>query len=215
MEAEKRISPAVIRRLPRYYRYLGELLDNDVDRISSKQLSQQMNVTASQIRQDLNNFGCFGQQGYGYHAETLYKEIQAILGLNEEHNLIVIGAGNLGQSLVNYGNFEKRGFYFTGIFDSNPRLIGMKIRDVEILDIDQLENFLANNHVDIAVLTLSKKNAPRIAEKVLKAGVKGIWNFSHIDITAPKGIKVENVHLTDSLLTLSYRLNKNNPDYID
>lgn len=210
---EKKISLAVIKRLPRYYRYLGDLLENGIRRISSKDLSEKMNVTASQIRQDLNNFGCFGQQGYGYNVELLYDEIKNILGLNKTYNLIIIGGGNIGQALANYMNFQKRGFNFIGIFDVNPRLIGMTIRGIEIYDIDKLPEFLRKNNVDIAVLTLPKNNAVRITPIIVEGGVKGVWNFSHVDLKLPADIVVENVHLTDSLMTLSYKLN--NEGYTD
>lgn len=208
----KKISLAVIKRLPRYYRYLGDLIENGTSRISSKDLSKKMNVTASQIRQDLNNFGCFGQQGYGYNVELLYEEIKKILGLNKTYNLIIVGAGNIGQALVNYMNFQKRGFNFIAIFDVNPRLIGINIRGIEIFDIDKLEQFLKSNKVDIAVLTLPKNNAVKVSQTIVECGVKGIWNFSHIDLKTPPDVIVENVHLTDSLMTLSYKLN--NKDFI-
>lgn len=149
MDSEKKISPAVINRLPRYYRYLGDLLESDITRISSKELSAKMNITASQIRQDLNNFGGFGQQGYGYNVEYLYNEIKKILGLDRLYNMIVIGGGNIGQALVNYTNFEKRGFVIKAVFDINPRLIGMTIRGVEVYDIDQMEEYVKNNPVDV------------------------------------------------------------------
>ncbi len=203
---DKKISLAVIKRLPRYYRYLGDLLDNGITRISSKDLSVRMNVTASQIRQDLNNFGCFGQQGYGYSVEFLYTEIKKILGLDKTYNLIIIGAGNIGQALANYVNFQKRGFNFIGIFDVNPRLIGLNIRGLEIMDIDKLEKFLSVNSIDIAVLTLPKNNAVKVCQTIIECGVKGIWNFSHVDLKTPDDVIVENVHLTDSLMTLSYKL---------
>lgn len=209
---EKKISLAVIKRLPRYYRYLGDLLDNGITRISSKDLSKRMNVTASQIRQDLNNFGCFGQQGYGYNVELLYEEIKKILGIDKQYNLIIIGAGNIGQALVNYVNFQKRGFNFIAMFDINPRLIGMTIRGIEIYDIDTLEDFLKKNNVDIVVLTLPKNNAVKVSKIIIDCGIRGIWNFSHVDLKTPPDVVVENIHLTDSMMTLSYKLN--NKDYI-
>lgn len=207
---DKKISSAVIKRLPRYYRYLGDLLENGITRISSKDLSKRMNVTASQIRQDLNNFGCFGQQGYGYNVSLLYEEIKKILGLDRTYNLIIIGAGNIGQALVNYINFQKRGFNFIGMFDINPRLIGMSIRGIEIMDIDNVREFIHNNQVDIAVLSLPKNNAVKISQILIKCGIKGIWNFSHVDLKTPSDVIVENVHLTDSLMTLSYKFNSKN-----
>ena len=164
----KEISKAVIARLPRYYRYLGELIEEGVDRISSNELSVRMKVTASQIRQDLNNFGGFGQQGYGYNVKYLYSEIAKILGIDRQHNLIIIGAGNLGQAIANYANFEKRGFVLKGMFDVNPRLVGLVVRGVEICGIDDLENFIRNNEVQIAALTIPKSKAPEIAERFYK-----------------------------------------------
>lgn len=203
---EKEISMAVIKRLPRYYRYLGELLENDVVRISSKELSERMKVTASQIRQDLNNFGGFGQQGYGYNVEYLYDEIGKILGLDKQYNVIIIGAGNLGQALANYIDFERRGFFVKGIFDVNPRLEGISIRGVEIQMIENLENFVKSNPVHIAALTVPKLKAPSAAKEIIRLGIKAIWNFAPIDLNLPPDILVENVHLAESLMTLSYRL---------
>lgn len=202
----KEISSAVIQRLPRYYRYLRELLENDVVRISSKELSEKMNVTASQIRQDLNNFGGFGQQGYGYNVEYLYTEIGKILGLDRKYNIIIIGAGNLGQALANYTDFERRGFYIKAIFDVNPRLEGISIRGVEIRMIDELESFVKNNSVHIAALTIPKLKAPSIAKEIVGLGIKAIWNFAPIDLNLPKDVMVENVHLAESLMRLSYNL---------
>lgn len=200
----KEISQAVIGRLPRYYRYLGELHDEGVERISSQELSQKMQVTASQIRQDLNHFGGFGQQGYGYNVEYLYVEIAKILGLDKEHFLILIGAGNLGQALLNYTNFSRRGFIFKGIFDHNPALHGIKIRDLEIKPMEEMSSFIKENNIDIAVLTIPKNDAVKVAEKLVENGIKAIWNFAHIDLHVPESVQVENVHLSDSLMKLSY-----------
>lgn len=194
---KKEISKAVINRLPRYYRYLGDLLEKDVVRISSKELSEKMKVTASQIRQDLNNFGGFGQQGYGYNVEYLHSEIGKILGLDTKYNVIIIGAGNLGQALANYADFERRGFYVTAIFDINPKLIGTQIRGVLVRSMDELEEYVANNKVSIAALTVPKSKAPGIANNLVKWGVKGIWNFAPTDLSLPKDVTVENVHLID------------------
>ena len=201
----KEISQAVIGRLPRYFRYLGELKDDGIERISSQELSAIMKVTASQIRQDFNNFGGFGQQGYGYKVEYLYEEIGKILGLHKTHNLIIIGAGNLGQALANYMNFERRGFLFRGIFDNNPALFGKKIRDLEVQPMEELETFVKENEIDIAVLTIPKDNALEVAERLAR---KGIWNFAHIDLNLSKEIQVENVHLSDSLMKLTYNINR-------
>ena len=202
------ISQAVIRRLPRYYRYLGELLENGVERISSNDLSKQMKVTASQIRQDLNNFGGFGQQGYGYNVKYLYTEIGKILGLEEDHNIVIIGAGNLGQALANYAAFEKRGFILSGIFDVNPRLQGMTIRGVPIRMMDELKSFVKENDVEIAVLTIPKEKAIEVANMLVDNGVRAIWNFAHTDLDAPEDVIVENVHLSESLMALSYNLSQ-------
>ena len=206
--SDKEISSAVISRLPRYYRYLGDLLESDITRISSKELSAKMNITASQIRQDLNNFGGFGQQGYGYNVEYLYNEIKKILGLDRVYNLIVIGGGNIGQALVNYTNFERRGLVITAVFDINPRLIGMTIRGVKIYDIEKIEEFISNNKVDVAILTLPRSQACKVANQLASLGVKAIWNFSHVDLKLPEDVIVENVHLTDSLMTLLYKINE-------
>lgn len=203
---EKGISLAVIQRLPRYYRYLGELLENDVIRISSKELSERMKVTASQIRQDLNNFGGFGQQGYGYNVEYLYTEIGKILGLDKSYSVIIIGAGNLGQALANYSDFERRGFYVSGIFDVNPRLEGISIRGIEIKMLDELEDFIKNNTVNIAALTIPKLKAPALAKDLVRMGIRAIWNFAPIDLNLPSDVMVENVHLAESLMKLSYNL---------
>ena len=209
---KKEISKAVINRLPRYYRYLGDLLEKDVVRISSKELSEKMKVTASQIRQDLNNFGGFGQQGYGYNVEYLHSEIGKILGLDKKYNVIIIGAGNLGQALANYVDFERRGFIISGIFDVNPRLIGISIRGVEVQLIDNLEEFIRSNTVDIAAITVPKTKAPQLASDLAKWGIKGIWNFAPTDLNLPKDITVENVHLAESLMKLSYRLSVKDMD---
>ena len=205
---EKEISQAVISRLPRYFRYLGELKADGVERISSQDLSKLMNVTASQIRQDFNNFGGFGQQGYGYNVEFLYDEIGKILGLDQTHNFIIIGAGNLGRALGNYMNFERRGFLFKGMFDRNPELIGMDVRGVTVLHMDELEEFIKKNAIEIAVLTIPKTSAVEVAEKIVSYGIKAIWNFAHVDLEVPEGIQVENVHLSDSLMKLSYNINR-------
>ncbi len=203
---EKEISQAVIGRLPRYFRYLGMLKDEGTERVSSQELSDIMQVTASQIRQDLNHFGGFGQQGYGYNVTYLYGEIGKILGLDKEHKLVIIGAGHLGQALANYVNFERRGFIFCGVFDNNPEICGMKIRDIEVQPMEKMETFVRDNNIDIAVLTVPKHSAAMIAEQLAGCGIKAIWNFAHTDLNVPKNIQVENVHLLDSLMKLSYNL---------
>lgn len=208
MLEEKEISRAVIKRLPRYYRYLGELLDDGVERISSNELSDRMQVTASQIRQDLNNFGGFGQQGYGYNVKFLYHEIGKILGLDKTYNMIILGAGNLGQALANYVRFEKRGFRVIGMFDVNPQLIGKKIRGIEIRMLDELPEFLEQNDIQISTLTLPKAAAEEVAIKLVESGIKAIWNFAHTDLNLPDDVVVENVHLSESLMQLSYNITK-------
>lgn len=218
--SDKRISTAVIKRLPGYYRYLGDLLENDVVRISSKELSQKMGVTASQIRQDLNNFGGFGQQGYGYNVEYLYNEIGKILGLEKEYKVIIVGLGNLGQALANYTDFEKRGFVIKGLFDINPRLVGMTVRGIEIKDIGDIEETVKNGDIDIAILTIPKHNAVEIARDLVNWGIKGIWNFAPVDLRMKvDDVIVENVHLSDSLMTLSYNISnkflKQNNDLLE
>ena len=209
---EKEISQAVIGRLPRYFRYLGELKDEGVERISSQDLSELMKVTASQIRQDFNNFGGFGQQGYGYNVEYLYNEIGKILGLDQQHNFIIVGAGNLGRALGNYMNFERRGFLFKGMFDNNPSLYGKKIREMEVKPMEELSDFVKDNNIDIAVLTIPKTSAVAVAEQLVMDGIKGIWNFAHVDLNVPKNIQVENVHLSDSLMKLTYNINRYEQD---
>lgn len=205
MESRK-ISKAVISRLPRYYRYLGDLMEEGVERISSNELSKRMHVTASQIRQDLNNFGGFGQQGYGYNVGFLREEIGKILGLNDKHNIAIIGAGNLGQALAKYPFFERRGFIVKGIFDIKPELEGVMIGDIPIRMINQLDSYLKKNNIEIVALTIPKENALAIADIAIANGIKAIWNFAHVDLNVPKDVIVENVHLSDSLMRLSYNI---------
>lgn len=207
--AEKNISMAVIRRLPKYHRYLSDLLDKDVQRISSKELSDIIGFTASQIRQDLNNFGGFGQQGYGYNVEALHREIGNILGLNKVYNAVLIGAGNLGQAIANYSGFRKAGFEIKALFDANPRMIGLKIRDFEVLDSENIETFVQEKNIDIAILCIPKHGAQDVVDRLVKSGIKGIWNFAPIDLEVPNGVIVENVNLTESLFTLSYLMKEN------
>ena len=201
---DKNISQAVVARLPRYYRYLGDLKDSGIERISSQDLSKLMKVTASQIRQDFNNFGGFGQQGYGYNVDYLYNEIAKILGLDKSYNLIIVGAGNLGQALANYMNFERRGFIVKGIFDKNPVLYGKELRGIAVQPVENIERFVSENDIDIAVLTIPKEGAVKTAELLVKCDIKAIWNFAHVDLNVPESIVVENVHLSDSLMKLSY-----------
>lgn len=209
MKSEQNEVPmVVIKRLPRYYRYLGELMKQGVNRISSAALSEKMGVTASQIRQDFNCFGGFGQQGYGYNVPNLYAEIGEILGLNHGYSLIIIGAGNMGHALVNYANLEKRGFRVVGIFDNDAKKIGTTIKGIVVSDISKLEAFCSRNTVDIAALSLPRSEVRDVAKRLITAGIKGLWNFSYTEIAVPDDVAIENVHLSDSLMTLSYKITK-------
>lgn len=203
---EPYISKAVIARLPRYYRYLGELIDDGIERISSKELSSRMKTTASQIRQDLNKFGGFGQQGYGYNVIYLYNEIGKILGIDKKNNIIIIGAGNIGQALAKYADFEKKGFIIKAMFDIDKDLFGKKIREIPVYRLDDMESYLMQNDIQIATLACPKDNVDEIVKKVVNCGVKAIWNFTHTDLKVPKNVMVENVHLSESLMQLSYKL---------
>jgi redox-sensing transcriptional repressor len=205
---EKRISTAVIKRLPRYYRYLNDLLKVDIKRISSRELSERMGITASQIRQDLNCFGGFGQQGYGYNVDVLFNEIGKILGIDKRFTTIIIGAGNMGNALANYENFRLRGFDLIGIFDISPDKVGKEIKGIKIMHIDSLKDFCGKNRVDIAILTVPSQDISDVAEKVTSLGIKGIWNFSPQDLKLSSDVVVENVHLSDSLMVLGYRINQ-------
>lgn len=208
--SEKKVPSVVIKRLPRYYRYLGELLNQGINRISSNALSQKMNVTASQIRQDFNYFGGFGQQGYGYNVEYLYGEIGDILGLNDGDTTIIIGAGNLGRALANHGTFEKRGFKLIGIFDNDDNVIGTEINGIRVMSINELEVFMSKNRVDIGILTVPKSAVQETAKRLANYGIRGILNFAYTEIELPDSIAVENVHLSDSLMTLAYNMKENN-----
>jgi len=203
---DRQISKAVIKRLPRYYRYLGEILSNGAERISSGELSSKMQVTASQIRQDLNNFGGFGQQGYGYNVKYLHDEIGKILGVNKAHPMIIIGGGNFGHALANYADFEKDGFVTKAIFDIRREMIGTSIRGIPVMMMNHLEEFLAKEDIEIAVLTLPKSKVREVADRLVKCNIKAIWNFAHLDLDVPDDVVVENVHLADSLMQLSYRI---------
>ncbi len=202
-----RVSEAVIRRLPRYYRYLDDLYNNGVIRISSNSLGKKMGVTASQIRQDLSCFGEFGQQGYGYHVDELRKEIGRILGIEQGHHLIIVGAGNLAHALMCNFNFRATGFTLDAAFDVDPAVIGTKIADVPIYSMDELPAYLQENRADVAVLTVPGSVAQATADKLIEYGIRGIWNFTNMELdTHQSNVKLENVHFADSLLTLSYRI---------
>ena len=212
MAIQSKVSLPVIKRLPKYYRYLTTLSADGKEKISSSELAHMMGTTASQVRQDFNCFGGFGQQGYGYNVESLYREIGKILGLDKQHNFVIIGAGNLGRALGNYMNFERRGFIFKGMFDANPELVGKDVRGVKVMPMDQLESFIRENDIDIAVLTIPKTSAVEVADKLVANGIRAIWNFAHVDLNVPEGIQVENVHLSDSLMKLSYNINRYSSD---
>ena len=209
MKEKAKISNAVIKRLPRYRRYLKELSKKGVDKISSNEFSSLIGYTASQIRQDLNNFGGFGQQGYGYNVEGLYNEISAILGLDKHYKMVVVGAGNLGQAIVNY-IYSKSGFNVEGIFEVNPRLIGISINDIKIMDYEGLVEFVEEHNTDIGIICVTRDNAQEVADKLCFAGIRGIWNFAPVDIELPDHVSLENVHLSDSLHSLAYHMNRAN-----
>ena len=200
--ADNKISNAVIKRLPRYYRHLGELIEMGVERISSNELSNRMKVTASQIRQD-----------FGYNVKHLYMEIGKILGLDKKHTVVIIGAGNLGRAIANYANFEKRGFIIEGIFDINPKLKGSIIRGIEVRNLDEIEDFAKEHEIDIVALTIPKTQAVNVAERLAGLGVKAFWNFAHTDLNVPDNVIVESVHLSESLMRISYKLE--NGDSLD
>ncbi len=208
MKGSNRISNAVIRRLPRYRRALNDLKKKGVERISSNELSGLIGYTASQIRQDLNNFGGFGQQGYGYNVESLYTQIGSILGLDREYRMIIVGSGNLGQAIANYANYYKAGFVVAGMFDVNPKLIGISINGIEIQDYEKLDDFLKENNVDIGIICTTKTSAQNVADRLCEGKVKGIWNFAPMDIDISGDTILENVHLSDSLNTLAYYISR-------
>jgi len=213
MKKGKKISDAVIRRLPKYYRYLGDLISSDVNRISSSELSKLTGFTASQIRQDFNNFGGFGQQGYGYDTKRLYIEIGKILGLNKKYKVVIVGAGNIGQAIANYAGFYEDGFEVLALFDKNPKLIGLKIRGIEIKDIDELDVFIKENNVEFGVICTPKESSQNMADKLIENGIKAIWNFAPADIKVPKGISIEDVRLNESLYILTYYFSRNNDNF--
>jgi len=202
----KEISKAVIQRLPRYYRYLEDLMDQGIERISSGDLSRRMHLTASQIRQDLNNFGGFGQQGYGYNVFNLHEEIAKILKIDQVHSMIIVGAGHLGLALSNYTNFRKRGFDIKGVFDNNPKVIGQEAGGVKVSPMSEMKDIVEKNHIRLAALCIPKDAAVKIVDDLISYGVRGFWNFAHVDLEVPEHVVVENVHLSESLMRLSYRV---------
>ena len=209
MDKDTQVSITVIKRLPKYYRYLGDLLKKGINRISSQELSNLTGFTASQIRQDLNNFGGFGQQGYGYNVEDLQTQLGKILGLDKEYNAVIVGAGNIGYAIAYYRGFSDSGFNMVALFDDNPKRIGTKYKETEVQDVKDLKDYLKNNKVDIGIITTHKDMAQKTADILVEGGVKGIWNFATTDLVLPEDVVLENVRLTESLFTLSYFLKEN------
>lgn len=208
MAFKSRVSDAVVRRLPMYYRHLRDLEKAGVVRISSQELGERMNLTASQIRQDINCFGGFGQQGYGYHVANLKERIGEILGLGRDYHVIVVGAGNIGRAIANYAGFERDGFRVQAMFDVSAALVGVDVHGVPVQAMDRLEGWLSAHQVDIAVLAVPASAAQETADVLARGGVRGIWNFAPVDLSLPEGIYVNNVHLSESLHILSYRMNE-------
>ncbi len=208
MVYKSRVSDAVIRRLPMYYRHLRELEKAGIVRISSQELGEKMNLTASQIRQDINCFGGFGQQGYGYHVANLKEHIAEILGLRKQYHVIIVGAGNIGRAVANYPRFAKEGFNVQAIFDVSAALVGIDVHGILVQPMEKLEGWLAAHQVDIAVLAVPASCAQDMADRLAKGNVRGIWNFAPVDLSVPEGVAVNNVHLSDSLNILSYRMNE-------
>ena len=196
------ISETVIRRMPVYHRYLKELIEDGVERVSSKELSGLTGFSASQIRQDLNNFGGFGQQGYGYNTKALKDQIDKILGIDKSYKSIVIGAGRLGQAIARYNGFRDSGFNVISLFDIKDDI--EDISGIKVRNMTDLENYIRDEGVDVAIITVPREVCEDVARRVIDAGVKGIWNFAPYDLKGPEGIVVENIRLNDSLLTLSY-----------
>ena len=208
MAYKSRVSDAVVRRLPMYYRHLRELEKAGVVRISSQELGERMNLTASQIRQDINCFGGFGQQGYGYHVSNLKERIGEILGLNHQYHVIIVGAGNIGRAVANYSGFKKEGFNIQAMFDVSPALVGIDVHGTLVQPMDKLDQWMAAHQVDIAVLSVPSAYAQETADALVRGGVRAIWNFAPVDLNLPEGVAVNNVHLSDSLHILSYRMNE-------
>lgn len=203
---DNRISDAVIHRLPKYYRYLSELEAAGIERVASSRMSHDMSLNASQIRRDLNCFGGFGQQGYGYQVNRLKQEIMKILGIGLPHQAVIVGAGNIGQALLKYRHFSDEGYNISAVFDADPSLIGRDVGGKVILSMSELAGFVKDNHVDIGIITVPKAFAQKTADMLVSLGVRGIWNFAPTDVKVRRGVSVENVHLSDSLYILSYHM---------
>nr|MBP8031996.1 redox-sensing transcriptional repressor Rex [Acetobacterium sp.] len=202
----KKVSMTVVKRLPKYYQYLSDLQLNDIEKISSRELASLMGLTASQIRQDLNSFGGYGQQGYGYNVGELKEAIKEILGLDSEYNCIIIGGGNMGHAIANYERFKREGVILKGVFDVDPLTVGTVVGSVVVKHMDELDGFIKANEIDIAILCVPREVGQKVATQVTELGVKGILNFSPLDLDVPSDVVVENVNITDSLLTLTYLL---------
>jgi len=200
------ISEAVIKRLPRYYRLIKQLADSGVERVSSNKIAGVLNITASQVRQDLCNFGGFGQQGYGYDVSKLKNELATILGLDKVYDMIIVGAGNIGRALAGYKGFKDDGFYVRALFDIDPRC--SSINGIKVYDMDFLKTYIQQNQVDIAIIATQKDSAKSVADALISYGVKNIWNFAPVELEVPKGITLESISMSESLYVLSYR-NKN------
>ena len=204
---KQNVSDAVIRRLPRYYRYLDDLHLKGSVRISSSVLGEKMGITASQIRQDLSCFGEFGQQGYGYNVEELHTEIGRILGVDNDHHLVMIGVGNLGHALLQNFPFAQTGFTVDAAFDVSPAVTGTRVNGVPIYSMDEVDDFIRSHSVDVVVLTIPQSIAQETADRLIALGVRGFWNFTNVELTSTQpDVKIENIHFADSLLTLSYRI---------
>jgi redox-sensing transcriptional repressor len=210
---DSKISDAVVHRLPKYYRYLSELETAGVERVSSSRMSEDMNLNASQIRRDLNCFGGFGQQGYGYQVSRLKQEIMKILGIGSSHQAVIVGAGNIGQALLKYRHFDDEGYHIVAVFDADPALIGRDVDNLRIRAMGELPQFMKDNKVDIGIIAVPKRFAQQTADDLVSMGVSGLWNFAPVDVAARRGISVENVHLSDSLYILSYHMRENNENY--
>ena len=210
--SKAKVSNAIIRRLPRYRRYLGYLQAKGIKKISSNELSELIGYTASQIRQDLNTFGEFGQQGYGYEVDKLYKEINSILGLDREYKTVMVGVGNLGQAIINHTYYYKIGFNIVGLFDVKPEIIGKTINDVEVMDSAGLEDFIRDNDIDIGMICVNGDSAQQVADSLVRGGVDGIWNFAPVDLEVPEDVALESVHLSDSLHALTFMIKSNKDD---
>ncbi len=200
------IPTAVIKRIPKYHRNLKSLLKKDVERISSRQLGEIVGVSAPQLRQDLNHFGNFGQQGYGYNVENLYNALSKVMGIEKKSRMVLVGVGQLGQALINSTDFSKRGFELKAIFDINPRIVGLKINGIKVKNIVDLDDYIEENNIDIGIITVPEEVAQEIANRMIRSGVKGIWNFAPVDLDHPKEVAVENEHLTEGLLRLSFHI---------